>query len=483
MNPKDQIHYDIAELLEKIAHLNIKLAGADKMHPVELDLLKSYLREIEKLGESLPLLQLPKPTFPPQQPVTQTSSLGGFNTPKETQAPVPPIQEPIAQAKAYPAPTWQPHPINKEYEREPAVESRPEETVSATEPENAPIAETQPVEAVGIEEPVPAIEEEPKHTFSWESDPSEAKEEEVTPEAEEYEELTDPEEDFSTFEEGPTQPEAEQEETEPEPDEEVIVWGTLQETEKIEEPALERTFTEPEPFTEAEPELVAKTAPEPTIADEEPEEEEFKWERPTYHAAPAEPELVTEATPETGEETTPESVAETTPEPLAPHYPIWAAEPTAEPEAQLEEEAIAFIEPIEEAPIAEIPTAEPATAPSFFAEPVKQEAAETNEEPVKRSLNDLFHRSEPADLGSRFQFQQRRNLREMIDLSERYVFTKELFAGDADYYDRAIRQLNQFETLAEAQTYLNNDLRPKYNWAGKEQVEKQFTKIVERRFA
>ncbi|CAN5280833.1 hypothetical protein BH09BAC1_BH09BAC1_23840 [soil metagenome] len=93
MDSKDQIHYDIAELLEKIAHLNIKLASAEKIHPVELDLLRSYLRELDKLADSMPLMQLPKPTFAQFKAEPQPSSLPSFNTPQEAKA----ITEPYVE--------------------------------------------------------------------------------------------------------------------------------------------------------------------------------------------------------------------------------------------------------------------------------------------------------------------------------------------------------------------------------------------------
>lgn len=365
MNPKDQIHYDIAELLEKIAHLNIKLAGTAKIHPVEIDLLRSYLTELEKLANAMPVMPIAKPSFSiPSTPQEEATTLPSFNTPLETE----PVDEPVVEAK--------PAAEDPKVE-EPVAEV---ETHMITEPETTEVTEEAAAE--------PDLQTE--EALTTETDEVAQTIEEPEVDAFAFEDLAAPITDTP----GPSEP-------------------------SFEEPKAEDDAVEPE-TTE-------------TIEASEP---------------------ITEET-HNGFVDTPTSAEE----PLAEHEPEPLPEqPNEEPQANTGPEL-----PIVETPLSYEP-------------PVK-------EPDQKRSINDMFSREGKEDLGSRFQFQNRKNLREMIDLSERYVFTKELFGGDADYYDRAIRQLNQFEAFADAQAYMDNELHNKYNWANKEQVKKQFARIVERRFA
>lgn len=366
MNPKDQIHYDIAELLEKIAHLNIKLAGTSKIHPVEIDLLRSYLTELDKLASAMPVMPLTKPSFAIPTPTQEeANTLPSFNTHLET--------EPAAEA-----------------------ETESVEPISPTAPEHE------------VEETVAYVSKEPAITETETADEQvvEQTEEKETPVSAIPEELEEPTVDT-----------------------------------EIEAFAFEDLAA---PITET---------PEPT----EPVVEE-----PVAEVAQTEP--TTEATPEP-ETITEEVTTDVINTPVTPQEPIATNEPEPLPE-----------EPIEEPQANTGPELPVVETPLSYDPPVK-------EPEQKRSINDMFSREGKEDLGSRFQFQNRKNLREMIDLSERYVFTKELFGGDADYYDRAIRQLNQFETLADAQAYMDNELHNKYNWTNKEQVKGQFARIVERRFA
>ncbi len=394
MNPKDQIHYDIAELLEKIAHLNIKLAGTTKIHPVEIDLLRTYIAELDKLTNAMPVMPLSKPSFSiPNSPQEEATTLPSFNTPLETEeieAPAATDSEPVAEQTVDAD-------INETEETD-YKESKEHES------------DTEENEALAAEEPI--IET-------------------VTPVTEPTEQEEMPETEATVQEEIP------------------IAEATEQEKMSAEEDTTDAFAFE---------DLAAPVTDTPQPQEETPTEESV-----VINDTDSELET-TEATIE----------PETTAEEVSTSFidsPVTAEEPVAEtepeqPTEQPEEEPQANTGP--ELPIVETPLS--------YEPPVKEPEA-------KRSINDMFSREGKEDLGSKFQFQNRKNLREMIDLSERYVFTKELFGGDADYYDKAIRQLNQYETLEEAQAYMNNELHSKYKWTGKEQVQKQFARIVERRYA
>ncbi len=532
MEDKNQIHYDIAELLEKIAHLNIKLASTTKIHPVELDLLRNYVRELDKLADALPVLQLPKPTFAPPTPAVEPPSLFNLGLAEdrghtaEAEAQPEPQEEETEQAEPEsegikeeeaPVASWDFAPQTPIEEEAVLPEPVEEEPVAVDEGEEILAEPTDDMEQVGggDEEPVTqtALQEE---AFSFA--PETVWEEPVAEEEAPFVVWAEPETeettvgDTSAEDEVSTEPFAEEEQEDSPLDADVAeqpqapVWSSHA-----------PQATEQQVFEEVE-DTVESEEPIPHIEEETETPEDFlqQQEAPVWasHTPQATEQQVFEEVEDTIEDEGPiphvEEETETgTPEdfpqqeegPQQQDAPVWAsyAPPATEPpvfdagEDRIEnEEPIPHIE--EETTVQERESFPLATDVKAQREESAQQQQEPHPTPqwptdpqspteTKRSLNDLFSREAGHDTSSRFQFQTRRNLREMIDLSERYIFTKELFGGDADYYDRAIRQLNQFETLPEAQNYIVNELRQRYKWEGKEQVERQFIKIVERRFA
>ncbi|QHI37592.1 hypothetical protein IMCC3317_29720 [Kordia antarctica] len=71
-----------------------------------------------------------------------------------------------------------------------------------------------------------------------------------------------------------------------------------------------------------------------------------------------------------------------------------------------------------------------------------------------------------------------------IGLNDRLAFTKHLFDGNQEDYNRVISQLNTSESEAEAKDFIYNMIKPEYNnWTGKEEYETRFLEIIERKFA
>jgi hypothetical protein len=70
-----------------------------------------------------------------------------------------------------------------------------------------------------------------------------------------------------------------------------------------------------------------------------------------------------------------------------------------------------------------------------------------------------------------------------IGLNDKIAFIKHLFDGKNEDYDRVISQLNTFDSLNEAQYFLQNIVKPDYNnWVNKEELEDRFTQIIESKF-
>lgn len=84
-----------------------------------------------------------------------------------------------------------------------------------------------------------------------------------------------------------------------------------------------------------------------------------------------------------------------------------------------------------------------------------------------KSLNDAFT---PKDLS--------------FGLNDRLAFIKHLFNGNADSFDKAVSHLNTVDTEERSLAFLNKLIKPEYNdWKDKEEYEKRFIAIIQRRFA
>ena len=87
------------------------------------------------------------------------------------------------------------------------------------------------------------------------------------------------------------------------------------------------------------------------------------------------------------------------------------------------------------------------------------------EEVKKRSLNDaLFDK----------------NIQ--VGLNDRIAFVKYLFDGSQEDFNRVLSQLNSFTELEEAISFLNDFVKPDYDWKNKEEYENRLMNLIERKF-
>lgn len=83
----------------------------------------------------------------------------------------------------------------------------------------------------------------------------------------------------------------------------------------------------------------------------------------------------------------------------------------------------------------------------------------------KKSLNDILS-----------------NNQIQIGLNDRIAFVKHLFNDNIADYNRVISQLNTFATEQEAKEFIENKVKPDYNWSNKEAFEMRLIQLIERRF-
>lgn len=119
----------------------------------------------------------------------------------------------------------------------------------------------------------------------------------------------------------------------------------------------------------------------------------------------------------------------------------------------------------------------------------KQETAKPNtkkqvslEEELQDTISvdvmaDLFENAQPKSLNDKL------STSIQIGLNDRIAFVKNLFDGDQENYNRVVSQLNTFKTEKEATKFINQMVKPDYNWAEHEELENRFLEIVSRKFA
>ena len=71
-----------------------------------------------------------------------------------------------------------------------------------------------------------------------------------------------------------------------------------------------------------------------------------------------------------------------------------------------------------------------------------------------------------------------------IGLNDKIAFEKNLFNGSTEDYNRVISQISTFDTLQEAQNFINNLVKPDYNnWKDQDEFANRFMEIVENKFS
>lgn len=264
-----------------------------------------------------------------------------------------------------------------------------------------------------------------------------------------------------------------------------------------EEPEIEVERICAEPEEEPEAQVVEEpAAPEEPEAEVEPEvEEEIAPEEPEESVIELIEKLVEEVD-EFANEEEPEIEPEEEVAPIGANRFIGAIEdptaieePEAEVEPEIEEESEPAFEPESEViPVPEQidhkaalslyddeddeePAAEPAPEEQIVEEEPEEEPAEeveeSTEEPIeeeqpaahveKVTLAELLAAENTVDVATAAS--STLSLRQSIGINDKYILMRDLFAGDADYYESAISALDEFDNLDEAMLYIHDNFR------------------------
>lgn len=114
----------------------------------------------------------------------------------------------------------------------------------------------------------------------------------------------------------------------------------------------------------------------------------------------------------------------------------------------------------------------------------QESARELNETMGSRdfSLNDKL-KEEVVEVGHRLTDVPVRDLRKAIGINDRFVFVNELFRGDDVMYERSIKTINGFRIFAEAEYWIERELKVKLGWDESRQSTRHFYQLIKRRFS
>jgi hypothetical protein len=98
------------------------------------------------------------------------------------------------------------------------------------------------------------------------------------------------------------------------------------------------------------------------------------------------------------------------------------------------------------------------------------------------SVNEKLKQSK-IDLGETLTETPVRDLRKAIGVNDRYLFINELFRGDEVAYERSIKTINSFSIFAEAEYWIQRELKVKNGWDAGNEMVAQFYQLVKRRFS
>ena len=184
----------------------------------------------------------------------------------------------------------------------------------------------------------------------------------------------------------------------------------------------------------------------------------------------------------------PEPVAEPVP---APETPL--PEPTPTPMPKPEPEPIPHF--TEQRPWHSVfPSKEEKTSP-WALDPVLEIPTLAHQEKVVYELNDSMAsggataslndklRQNKAEMSSVLQEAPIRDLKKAISINDRHRFIHELFRGDETMYERSIKTINTFHIFAEAEFWIQRELKVKLGWDTTLELVKTFDQLVKRRFS
>ena len=124
-------------------------------------------------------------------------------------------------------------------------------------------------------------------------------------------------------------------------------------------------------------------------------------------------------------------------------------------------------------PMMEIPT---------LSHQLQQKEINSSAAPQETTWNDRLKQGK-AELMEILKETPVKDLRKAIGINDRFHFVDQLFRGDETMYERSIKTINSFNIFAEAEYWINRELKVKLAWDDNREIVKEFYQLVKRRFS
>lgn len=108
--------------------------------------------------------------------------------------------------------------------------------------------------------------------------------------------------------------------------------------------------------------------------------------------------------------------------------------------------------------------------------------SEINDTSTEESINDKLRRG-TTEQSEIHKVSPVKDLRKAIGINDRFLFINDLFRGDEAMYERSIKTINSFNIYAEAEYWINRELKVKLGWPGEHPSVDHFDHLVKRRFS
>lgn len=131
--------------------------------------------------------------------------------------------------------------------------------------------------------------------------------------------------------------------------------------------------------------------------------------------------------------------------------------------------------------------------PTLIHQPNYQKPVQRKETPAQKEVNEVIMFETPSindqlktdkpEVTHQLNEAPVKDLKKAIGINDRFVFINELFRGDETMYERSIKTINNFAIYAEAQYWMERELKIKLGWDGSNTTVQEFYNLVKRRFS
>ncbi len=101
---------------------------------------------------------------------------------------------------------------------------------------------------------------------------------------------------------------------------------------------------------------------------------------------------------------------------------------------------------------------------------------------MEQSINQKYKTGDGPSLAQKLHQKPVTNLKNAIGLNQKFQYLSVLFKSDKEAYNFSIERLNNASSYLEADEYIQNTLKNRYDWEMKSPVVKEFMNLIERRF-